>query len=362
MDTTPATPAPPPQDEPIRITTDEVAAAVPPPPRPSSQRTPPPSFFAPPPPRVSQLAVASFVVALLGVPLVGCFLGPVAILLGALGLAQVHSRLDRTGARWAIIGILLGAVDLVGWSIAGYHLLGRPDRTTGRSAVPTLLADPAPGVEIDEAPEQIRRALRANVWVSSEGAAGAVQGSGILVSRTGERLLVLTNRHVVCADGRTPDKVQVRVCDGVTADAAVAWLAPDGIDAAIVEARCLAGERVVPMAVERDVTVRIGDAAFAIGNPLAYEGTYTTGVISSIRSLRAGARSLRVYQTQAPVNPGNSGGGLYTQAGQLIGVNTWATEKQVSEGLGFAIAVEALLDLLEAEGSPLFQEIAGGGR
>ncbi len=340
---------------PLRITPEEVAAAVPPAPRLARPAPPPP---APAGPRLSQLAVASFVTAALGVPLPGLLLGPIAVLLGALALASIHARADRRGTRLAVAGLLLGVLDLAGWGVAVFVMLGRTVDPGQRPPTPTLLSAPAAPVDVDEAPPAIRRALRANVTVESEGALSSAQGSGVLVARTGERLLVLTNRHVVCGGEDAPGRVRVRLSDGQRADARVAWLAPDGVDAAIVEARGLVGGRVAPVRMSRAATARIGDAAFAIGNPLSYEGTYTTGVISSIRALRAGTRSLRVYQTQAPVNPGNSGGGLYTAQGELIGVNTWTTAKETSEGLGFAIAVDGILELLGAEEHALLRELA----
>jgi serine protease Do len=53
-----------------------------------------------------------------------------------------------------------------------------------------------------------------------------------------------------------------------------------------------------------------------------------------------------VIQTQAAINPGNSGGGLYDKEGYLIGINTWTSDKSISEGIGFAIAMESLLELV----------------
>lgn len=54
---------------------------------------------------------------------------------------------------------------------------------------------------------------------------------------------------------------------------------------------------------------------------------------------------MRVIQTQASINPGNSGGGLYDHDGYLLGINTWTTDKSLSEGIGFAISLDSLLEL-----------------
>ena len=56
-------------------------------------------------------------------------------------------------------------------------------------------------------------------------------------------------------------------------------------------------------------------------------------------------RRNRVIQTQTPLNPGNSGGGLFTNDGFLVGINTWTNDKKISEGLGFAISLATLLEL-----------------
>jgi S1-C subfamily serine protease len=87
---------------------------------------------------------------------------------------------------------------------------------------------------------------------------------------------------------------------------------------------------------------RVGDPVFAIGNPQGLGWTHTTGTISQYRLQNVGGHRLSVIQTQTAINPGNSGGGLYDNDGYLIGINTWTQDKRVSEGLSFAIALEAL--------------------
>jgi S1-C subfamily serine protease len=91
--------------------------------------------------------------------------------------------------------------------------------------------------------------------------------------------------------------------------------------------------------------MRIGQTVFAIGNPHHLGWSQTQGVISQLRSQVFGSRKVRVIQTQAAINPGNSGGGLYDHDGFCIGINTWTGDKRVSEGIGFAIALDTLFDL-----------------
>ena len=89
----------------------------------------------------------------------------------------------------------------------------------------------------------------------------------------------------------------------------------------------------------------IGSEVFTIGNPQHLDWTHTRGSISQLRLQHRGLRQVHVIQTDAPLNPGNSGGGLYDKSGTLIGINTWTNDKRFSEGLGFAIALDTLLEL-----------------
>ena len=87
--------------------------------------------------------------------------------------------------------------------------------------------------------------------------------------------------------------------------------------------------------------MKVGESVFAIGNPHGLGWSHTQGVISQLRT-RNSLPPIRIIQTQAAINPGNSGGGLYDQEGYLLGINTWTADKRVSEGIGFAIALDTL--------------------
>jgi serine protease Do len=64
-----------------------------------------------------------------------------------------------------------------------------------------------------------------------------------------------------------------------------------------------------------------------------------------MRKWNVGGQELLVIQTTAPINSGNSGGGLYDKDGFVVGINTWTEDKQVSEGIGFAISFDSVLRL-----------------
>jgi len=161
-------------------------------------------------------------------------------------------------------------------------------------------------------------------------------GSGFVVTPDG---YVMTNSHVVSA----ARAIRVKTPAGETADAQVVGDDP-ATDLAVirVDAAALAGPRGVPyLAVDGSLAPRVGQLAVAIGNPLGFESTVSTGVVSALgRSLRGKGDRLidGVVQHTAPLNPGNSGGPLLDGAARVLGVNTAIIAR--SQGLGFAIAVE----------------------
>jgi len=348
----------------IRITADDVRDVVP---APLTNRrvAPPPSD--PPPVGRSKLAVASFVIALVGIPLAGCLLGPIAAFAGAVALGSIHNH-GLKGFNLAVAGIVLGVLEAVAWAavlMAVWSSGVDPGAVVGDGGaddghVPALLSNAPSELEIDQAREPIRSALRANVTITRRITGGVSTGSGVIVGSSGATWFVVTNRHVA-GDDVGGDDLVVTFCNGEEVAGTLRWLAPTQVDVAVVSARPTRTEALKVMPLVSGARASIGDEAFAIGNPLNYEATYTTGVISSIRSLLAGRKKLRVYQTQAPVNHGNSGGGLYSEAGRLIGINTWTTEKRLSEGLGFAIAVDGIVDLLEADGPPWLEAVTEEG-
>jgi S1-C subfamily serine protease len=165
---------------------------------------------------------------------------------------------------------------------------------------------------------------------SGRGPAGA--GSGFAVTPDG---YVLTNSHVV-AGAR---QIRVRTPAGEIAEGQVRGDDP-ATDLALVrvDPDALAG---IYLLIDGERAPRVGQLAVAIGNPLGFESTVSTGVVSALgRSLRGRGDRLidGVIQHTAPLNPGNSGGPLLDAAGHVLGVNTAIIAR--SQGLGFAIAVE----------------------
>ena len=168
---------------------------------------------------------------------------------------------------------------------------------------------------------------------------GYSSGSGVLIGNTGE---ILTNYHVI----ENRKQIQVTLNEGKTETATL--LAIDSLrDLAIID---ISGENHEYLTIQDTVISDVGKTVYALGYPLSRNYTVTSGVISAVAkripSINRNAWDKKEYnfiQTDAPLNPGNSGGPLIDHKGTILGINTSRIEdhnNRIVVGIGFALIVD----------------------
>ncbi len=158
-------------------------------------------------------------------------------------------------------------------------------------------------------------------------------GSGSIVTKDG---YILTNSHVV--SNGDASEINVLLSDNKTVKAKLVWN-DTTLDLAIIKVEA---NNLSPIDLGDSDTVKVGDKAVAIGNPLGLQlqSTVTSGIISGLNrtvSFENGAQMDGLMQTDAAINAGNSGGALLNSRGELVGINT--AKAGNSDGIGFAIPV-----------------------
>jgi putative serine protease PepD len=169
------------------------------------------------------------------------------------------------------------------------------------------------------------------------------EGSGVVIRSDG---IVLTNAHVV--EGASA--IEVTTADGDRLDATIVGTDPDH-DLAVLK---VDADDLTPIELGSSEQLELGDQVVALGYPLGLGPTATQGIVSGLdRAIQVSdgpfnsSRLTGLLQTDAAINPGNSGGALIDAGGRLIGINTAAASASSAENIGFAVAIDEALPVIE---------------
>ncbi len=265
---------------------------------------------------------------------------------------------DSLGRRRAILAVLFAAAFVV-WTTA-------PDLFPfGRAGISPLHPDEPFWTEADSTltPEELLniaiydKSYPATVHITSmvlhrnwflEIYPQESTGSGFLIDAEGH---ILTNHHVVRGSSQLEVALLTEEADSPQYVAKVLAVDPPN-DLALI--RIQARTPLPYLTLGKSDNVRVGQRVLAIGNPFGLEGTFTTGVVSSVgRSIQDRSGVLRdLIQTDAAINPGNSGGPLLDSSGNVIGINTAIYGPSGNIGIGFAMPI--------SRAQPLLRFVKGG--
>ena len=195
----------------------------------------------------------------------------------------------------------------------------------------------------------------ANVFGQQYTQEEAASGSGIIVGKTDDELLIVSNNHVV----ESADTLTVTFIDGSEAQAQVKGLDSD-MDLAVIAVSLndLSDDTknaITVATLGSSDDLKLGEPVIAIGNALGYGQSVTNGIVSALNreiTLENGSTGTFI-QTNAAINPGNSGGALLNMNGEVIGINSNKIGGTTVEGMGYAIPITSaspiIADLMERQ-------------
>ncbi|HJC60349.1 MAG TPA: trypsin-like peptidase domain-containing protein [Candidatus Dietzia intestinigallinarum] len=248
----------------------------------------------------------------------------------------------KSGRGMLVVGIV--AAMLVSGGLGGWVGASVAGGSEGGLASPVSITQPegqAPDGTVEAVADKV---LPSVVSIDVRAQSGRGEGSGVVLTQDG---MIITNNHVVgLADAG--GQIQVRFDDGTKAPATIVGTDP-ATDIAVIKADT--SKALTPISLGTSANLTEGQAVAAVGSPLGLSGTVTTGIVSALdRPVRAGGAQsdqstvIDAIQTDAAVNPGNSGGALVNMNGELVGINSaiasLGQQNSGSIGLGFAIPVD----------------------
>lgn len=176
-----------------------------------------------------------------------------------------------------------------------------------------------------------------------------VSGSGIIIGANDTELLIVTNAHVV----ENVNNLKVTFGDNTEVDAVVKGMKTDS-DLAVVAVKLddISADTMSAISIAKlgsSSDVEVGEAAIAIGNAAGYGISVTTGIVSAVGKKLTVDNVVydNLIQTDAAINPGNSGGALFNSNGEVIGINSVKMSDTKVEGMGYAIAIESVKDIID---------------
>ncbi len=268
--------------------------------------------------------------------------------------AKSTSGRRKVWAKWALAGLVIISLSFVsGW--LGARVFNHSSNTAQQEANARQVAKNESQL-ISSIAENVGPSV-VSVNVSSQAGVNRFTGQSVTQESAGtgfvisDKGYILTNRHVVPA-GVT--KVSVVLEDGtVLDDVSVVGRTQDedSLDIAFLKVNDAKGHQLLPVTLGNSDQMKVGDMVVAIGNALGeFQNTVTSGIVSGFgRSVAAsggeiGTENLQnLFQTDAAINEGNSGGPLVNSEGQVIGINTAVAE---AENIGFAIPINDVLGLI----------------
>ena len=184
-------------------------------------------------------------------------------------------------------------------------------------------------------------------WFNSYQKESTGAGSGIIIGKDDQYLYLATNYHVV----QNAKSLSVTFVDGKSADATVkGYVENNDIAVVTVKLSDISDDtlnEIKEIQVGSSDDLAVGDPCVAIGNALGYGQSVTVGYISALnREISASDETVKVLQTDAAINPGNSGGALVNMQGELIGINTAKYSDTSVEGMGYALPISDVQDII----------------
>jgi len=173
------------------------------------------------------------------------------------------------------------------------------------------------------------------------GSGSSIYGTGFIISEDG---YILTNYHVILAAYQYNVAPQIILRDGTTYSAVIVGF-EEANDVAVVK---IEATGLNPVRIGFSDNVRVGEKIYAVGNPNQLDYTITEGIVSALDrevNVGAGIDAISMFQISAPVNSGNSGGPVYNEHGEVIGIVSAKYMNSGTEGLGFAIPIDDAMDI-----------------